>query len=274
MMITYILLLVEIALVSTCLYVFVHRKTHISLSYLYKDNVVNIAVVCGAAYGLMQVLPVWAVAIGMLVVVGVSAVVLFVIRFYRKPFRRMPILRYRGGQFANNQIISSADGRVIYIKKIASGEVPVSVKNGRKATLTEIMQTGIMEYPCWLIGIEMTPFDVHRNGAPVDGRVVLNKHIDGEFRSLKDSEALAHNERNTMVFEMADGKKVGIVQTASRMVRRIVTYVEEGASVKKGDWIGMIKFGSQVDMIVPESAKVCVEVGEQVYVQESIIAEL
>jgi hypothetical protein len=70
------------------------------------------------------------------------------------------------------------------------------------------------------------------------------------------------------------GKKIGIVQTASRMVRRIVTYVEEGASVKKGDWIGMIKFGSQVDMIVPESAKVCVEVGEQVYVQESIIAEL
>jgi phosphatidylserine decarboxylase len=268
-MITYILLLVEIVLVSTGLYVFVHRKTHISLSYLYKDNVVNIAVVCGAAYGLMQVLPVWAVAIGLLVVVGVSAVVLFVIRFYRKPFWRMGAKNAKA-----NQVISSADGRVIYIKKIASEEVPVSVKNGRKATLTEIMQTGIMEYPCWLIGIEMTPFDVHRNGAPVDGRVVLNKHIDGEFRSLKDSEALAHNERNTMVFEMADGKKIGIVQTASRMVRRIVTYVEEGAAVKKGDWIGMIKFGSQVDMIVPESAKVCVEVGQQIYVQESIIAEL
>ena len=273
-MITYILLLVEIALVSTCLYVFVHRKTHISLTYLYKDNVANIAVVSGAAYGLMQVLATWAVAIGMPLVVGVSAVMLFVIRFYRKPFWRMGILCGGGGNFVVNQIISSADGRVIYIQKIASGEIPMSVKNGRKATLTEIMQTGIMNYPCWLIGIEMTPFDVHRNGAPVDGKVILNKHIDGEFRSLKDSEALAHNERNTMVFEMEDGKKVGVVQTASRMVRRIVTYVEEGVTVKKGDWIGMIKFGSQVDMIVPESARVCVEIGQQVYVQETVVAEL
>lgn len=264
-----ILLLIEIIVLSTCLYVFVHRKTHISLSYLYKDNVLNIALVVAVGCGLLQVLPVWIMAISLPIVVGICAVILFVIRFYRKPFWRV------GAKNAKpNQIISSADGRVIYIKKIASGEVPVSVKNGRTATLIEIAKTGILDYPCWLIGIEMTPFDVHRNGAPVDGRVVLNKHIDGEFRSLKDSEALAHNERNTMVFEMADGKKVGIVQTASRMVRRIVTYVEEGATVKKGDWIGMIKFGSQVDMIVPESAKVCVEVGEQVYVQETVVAEL
>lgn len=264
-----ILLLLEIILVSTVLYMFVHRKTHILLSYLYKDNVVNIALVAAAGYGLLQVLPLWGVAVVLPFAVGICAVLLFVVRFYRKPFWR------RGAANAKpNQIISSADGRVIYIKKINSGEVPVSVKNGRKATLTEIMQTGIMEYPCWLIGIEMTPFDVHRNGAPVEGRVILNKHIDGEFRSLKDSEALAHNERNTMVFEMADGKKIGIVQTASRMVRRIVTYVAEGETVKKGDWIGMIKFGSQVDMIVPESAKVCVSLGQQVYVQETVVAEL
>ena len=264
-----VLLLVEIVLVSTALYVFVHRKTHISLSYLYKDNVVNIAAVSAVAYGCAQIMSPWIVALGIPMVVGMSAVLLFVIRFYRKPFWRV------GAKNAKpNQVISSADGRVIYIKKIASGEVPVSVKNGRKATLKEIMQTGIMDYPCWLVGIEMTPFDVHRNGAPVDGTVILNKHIDGEFRSLKNEEALAHNERNTMVFEMADGKKIGIVQTASRMVRRIVTYVEEGMTVRKGEWIGMIKFGSQVDMIVPESAKVCVEVGDQVYVQETIIAEL
>lgn len=264
-----ILLLIEIIAVSTGLYVFIHRKTHISLNYLYKDNIVNMVLTAGIVYLCMRFMDTWIIAICVPVITGLSAILLFILRFYRKPFWRV------GAKNAKpNQVISSADGRVIYIKKINSGEVPVSVKNGRKATLTEIMQTGIMEYPCWLIGIEMTPFDVHRNGAPVEGRVILNKHIDGEFRSLKDSEALAHNERNTMVFEMADGKKIGIVQTASRMVRRIVTYVAEGETVKKGDWIGMIKFGSQVDMIVPESAKVCVEVGEQVYVQESVVAEL
>ena len=262
-------LLFEIIVISTALYMFVHRKTHISLSYLYKDNVVNIALVAFGAYLCLNVMVAWVVAICIPVIVGMSAVILFVIRFYRKPFWRV------GAKNAKpNQIISSADGRVIYKKQITSGEIPVSVKNGRKATLTEIAQTGILDYPCWLIGIEMTPFDVHRNGAPIDGKVILNRHIDGEFQSLKDEEALAHNERNTMVFQMEDGTKVGIVQTASRMVRRIVSYVEEGASVKKGDWVGMIKFGSQVDMIIPASSKVCVEVGQQVYVCETVIAEL
>ena len=270
----YGLLLLEIVLASTGLYVFVHRKTHISLSYLYKDNVLNIVLSAVVWYALLQVLPIWILAIILPIVVGLCAVVLFVIRFYRVPFWRMPIARYRGGQFASNQIISSADGRVIYIKKIASGEVPVSVKNGRKATLIEITKTGILDYPCWLIGIEMTPFDVHRNGAPVDGEIILNHHIDGEFRSLKDSEALAHNERNTMVFRMEDGTKVGIVQTASRMVRRIVTYVKEGEMVRQCDWVGMIRFGSQVDMIIPANYKVCVELGQQVYVQETVIAKL
>ena len=264
-----IILLLEIAVVSTVLYVFVHRKTHISLSYIYKDNVVNIAFVAVVGYGLLQVLPEWVMVVVLPIIVGICAVLLFVIRFYRKPFWR------RGAVHARpKQIISSADGRVIYIKKIASGEIPVSVKNGRKATLTEIAKTSILDYPCWLIGIEMTPFDVHRNAAPVEGEIILNHHIDGEFRSLKDSEALAHNERNTMVFRMEDGTKVGIVQTASRMVRRIVTYRNEGDSVHKGDWIGMIKFGSQVDMIIPASSKVCVEVGQQVYVCETVIAEL
>lgn len=264
-----ILLLIEIIAVSTGLYVFVHRKTHISLNYLYKDNVVNMVLVTGVVYLCLRFANPWIIAICLPLITGLSAVLLFVLRFYRKPFWRV------GAKNAQqNQIISSADGRVIYIKQIASGEIPVSVKNGRKATLTEIMQTGILDYPCWLIGIEMTPFDVHRNGAPIDGKVILNKHVEGEFRSLKDEEALAHNERNTMVFERVDGKKVGIVQTASRMVRRIVTYVKEGEFVRKGDWVGMIKFGSQVDMIIPVSSKICVEVGQQVYVQETVIAEL
>lgn len=263
-----ILLLIEIITVSTGLYVFVHRKTHISLNYLYKDNIVNMVLTAGIVYLCMRFMDTWIIAICVPVITGLSAILLFILRFYRKPFWRV------GAKNAQpNQIISSADGRVIYIKQIASGEIPVSVKNGRKATLTEIAQTGILDYPCWLIGIEMTPFDVHRNGAPVDGKVILNKHIDGEFRSLKDEEALAHNERNTMAFQMEDGTKVGIVQTASRMVRRIVTYVQEGECVKKGDWVGMIKFGSQVDMIIPANSKVCVEVGQQVYVCETVIAE-
>lgn len=272
-MLVYILLFLELVLLSTLLYVYVHRKTHISLHYLYKDNVVNILICCMITYIIQGNIVSWITAMCIPFIVGVCAVILFIIRFYRKPWLRK-LRTLNGGGYSQNSIISSADGRIIYIKKIASGEIPVSVKNGRQATLTEIAQTGILDYPCLLIGIEMTPFDVHRNAAPVDGKIILNKHIDGEFRSLKDPEALAHNERNTMVFQMENGTKIGIVQTASRLVRRIETYRKEGDMVSKSDWIGMIKFGSQVDMIIPASSKVCVEVGQQVYVMETKIAEL
>ncbi len=266
---SYIMLLGEIVIVSTTMYMFMHRKTHISLNYMYKDNLLNIIIVTIATYFCLRSIAIEICAIIIPIFILASAGILFVIRFYRKPFWRRRVLKT-----LPNQIISSADGRVIYIKQVQSGEIPVSVKNGVKATLTEIAQTEIIVYPCWLIGIEMTPFDVHRNAAPIDGKIVLNKHILGGFRSLKDPEALAHNERNTMVFKMRNGTNVGIVQTASRLVRRIVTYRKEGDWVQKGEWIGMIKFGSQVDMIIPADSRVCVKIGDQVYVNETIIAEL
>jgi phosphatidylserine decarboxylase len=169
-------------------------------------------------------------------------------------------------------IVSPADGKIIYIKRIDSGEIPISVKNGRKATLSEFANTGILDYPCWLIGINMTPFDVHRNCAPVDGRIILNRHYDGEFLSLKHQDALARNERNTIVIENPKGK-IGVVQTASRLVRRIVTYKSEGESVSKGEWFGMIKFGSQVDLIIPAYCKVNVNLKQQVYAMNTLMAE-
>ena len=92
-----ILLLLEIIVVSTALYVFVHRKTHISLSYLYKDNVVNIVLVAGIIYVSMHLMKAWMIAMGLPIIVGVCATLLFIIRFYRRPIWRMCIMRRRGG---------------------------------------------------------------------------------------------------------------------------------------------------------------------------------
>ena len=252
---------------STLLYLFLHKKTHISLKYLYKDNIINIllsfTMICVVSF--LIILPTWLYYIILFATVPSMCVLISALRFYRIPLRKV--------NAKENEIVSPADGNIIYIKKIESGEIPISVKNGVSAKLSEFANTGILDYPCWLIGINMTPFDVHRNAAPLDGKIILNKHFDGEFLSLKHQDALVRNERNTIVLDTKIGK-VGVVQTASRLVRRIVTYKKEGDKLQKGEWFGMIKFGSQVDLIIPASCTINVNLKDQVYAKKTIIANI
>lgn len=254
------------AFASTLWYLYLHKKTHIRLCYLYSDNLLNILCSCALSYltihyGFGSLL---SAAVSVCVVVPMS-IVLTLLRFYRIPFRKV---RAKEGQ-----LVSPADGNVIYIQRVEAGEVPLSVKHGVTATLSEFANTDLLKYPCTIIGINMTPFDVHRNCIPCDGRVVMNKHFNGDFLSLKNPEALRRNERNTILINTPNGQ-IGVVQTASRLVRRIVTWRGEGDDVKRGEWFGMIKFGSQVDLIIPASYKVDVMLKQQVYAKKTIIAEI
>jgi len=119
----------------------------------------------------------------------------------------------------------------------------------------------------------MTPWDVHKNCSPIDGFVYMNKHMPGDFLSLKKFESLTTNERNTYIIS-SDRIKIGIVQIASRGVRRIDSYVMEQQNIKKGDWIGMVRFGSQVDVILPQQCQIKVSLKQQVYARTTIIAEI
>ena len=186
------------------------------------------------------------------------------IRFWRTPKRKVKAKK--------NEIVSPADGNVLYIKKVESGETPISIKKGLKANLKEITTTDIGKSSSWLIGINMTPFDVHKNCTPIAGEVKLIKHIHGKFLSLKEPRALVENERVTIVLETKENEQIGIVQTASRLVRRIDTYVKEGDNLKQGAWYGMIRFGSQVDLIIPACYDIKVEVGHQIFAKSTIIA--
>ncbi len=264
---TLLLLLAESVLLSTLLYYYLHYKTRISLKYLFQDNVVVILLSFLLAWALLSVLPPgweWvAFVLNAGLVVGI-AFGITMIRFWRTPTR--------SAKASDGDIISPADGNVIYVEEIEAGEVPISVKGNTLSKLDELTKTNILEGPCWLIGINMTPFDVHKNCAPIPGRVILNQHFDGKFLSLKMGEALKENERNTMVFDH-NGLKVGIVQIASKLVRRIDTYVKEGEELKRGQWVGMIRFGSQVDVIIPKKYTVNVSVKDQIYAGETIIAQ-
>lgn len=265
---TVIFLALESIVLSTLLYYYLHYKTRISLKYLFQDNVVVILLSFLLSYLLLLALPFdweWVAYLVNAGLVGAIAFGITMIRFWRTPTRKC--------EAPAEHIISPADGNVIYIEKIEAGQVPISVKGHTLAKLSELTKTDILEGPCWLIGINMTPFDVHKNCAPVPGKVVLNRHFDGKFLSLKDPVALKENERQTVVFDN-NGMKIGIVQTASKLVRRIDTYVKEGEMLKRGQWFGMIRFGSQVDIIIPRKYNVKVKLKDQIYAGESVIAEL
>lgn len=187
------------------------------------------------------------------------------IRFWRTPKRKVTANK--------NQIISPADGNIIYINHISSDEQFISVKQGRISNVNEIIQTDLIKTPCWQIGINMTPFDVHKNCSPIDGKILLSKHISGKFHSLKDVLSMTENERHSYVIGNSD-INVGVIQIASRRVRRIDSYVNMDQFVIKGQWIGMIRFGSQVDVFLPDTVKIKIALKEQVYACKTIIAEI
>jgi len=262
----FIFILAAALVTSTTLYLFLRHKTKIETRYLYIDNP-SVAMISAFVVFILfkphltgQWIPAGAVLICS---VGFLAFVFTMIRFWRVPRRKITA--------APGQIVSPADGRVIYIRKITRGEIPISVKGRIASGLEELTKTEILNDGGWHIGINMTPFDVHKNCAPISGEIILNRHFSGKFLSLKDEASRVENERNTYVLAN-DTVKVGIVQIASRLVRRIDSYVKEGDKVRQGDWLGMIRFGSQVDVIIPENYRVLIDVGRQIYAAETIIA--
>ena len=198
------------------------------------------------------------------IIIAIAAALLLW-RFYRDPERVTPQ--------AENAILSPADGKIIYIKKVEDGEVPFSSKNGKKFPLNDFTKSDFLPGSGWLIGISMNFLDVHVNRAPIGGKICLLNHIRGLFVSLKKSEAVIQNERVLTVID--NGRfKVGIVQIASRLVRNIIPYIREGYDVHKGQRIGAIRFGSQVDIFLPDLPALCIGIqpGEKVKAGTSIVA--
>jgi phosphatidylserine decarboxylase len=199
-----------------------------------------------------------------IIVIGALSFIIIMIRFWRTPHREL--------HCDIGDVVSPADGKVIYLKEFEAGNLPVVIKKGLKASITEITGTDLINQPVYLLGINMTPFDVHKNCAPIKGVVLLNQHIKGVFLSLKNPQAITRNERNTIVIKNNSNELFGVVQTASRLVRKIDSYIQENEEIYQGEWFGMIRFGSQVDVIIPSNYTILVSIGQQIYARKSIIA--
>ena len=187
------------------------------------------------------------------------------IRFYRDPERIPPE--------TEKVILSPADGKVIYVNEIEPGSLLTSTKGKRRFKLHEVMGADTPPNAAYLIGIDMNILNVHVNRSPIGGRIVLQKHVRGDFLSLRRPESETRNERVTTIIDNGQFK-IAVIQIASRLVRRIVSYLKEGDMVAIGQRIGMIAFGSQVDVAMPQlkNLKITVKPGDRVRAGVSILA--
>ena len=165
--------------------------------------------------------------------------------FFRDPERVIPAVV--------NGVLAPADGRVMSIEDAVDSFVGPSVR----------------------VAIFLSPLDVHVNRAPIAGHVRLRRHFPGRFGSLGKPGMVFENERATTVIERPD-IEIAVVQIASRLVRQIAAYVDVGETVAAGDRIGVIRLGSQVDVVLPvrPGLEIAVQPGQRVRAGESILAKL
>ncbi|MFH1154997.1 MAG: phosphatidylserine decarboxylase family protein [Pseudomonadota bacterium] len=171
------------------------------------------------------------------------AVTLFIVWFFRDPDRTVPDER--------QALISPADGKIISVGPVAVNPY----------------MTGV-----WVkVSIFMNVFNVHVNRVPFSGVVEKAEYFPGRFFNASLDKASEHNERNALVIRMASGKTYAVVQIAGLIARRIVCAIQSGDSLERGHRYGMIRFGSRLDLYLPEDTDIAVSLGDKVKAGESII---
>ena len=169
--------------------------------------------------------------------------------FFRDPERVTPL---RAGL-----LISPADGRISAVEKI----IPPP-------------ELDLEREPTTRISVFMNVFDVHVNRSPLEAKISKINYIPGAFLSADLDKASADNERQALTLELADGGKIGVVQIAGLIARRIVKFVNEGERLTAGQRFGLIRFGSRVDVYLPKGASPLVAVGQRAIAGETVFADL
>ncbi len=170
----------------------------------------------------------------------------FVTAFFRNPSRIPPE--------ESNAVVCPADGKVILVQ--------------------EQFDDRFLQQQVVRISIFMNVFNVHVNRIPFPGTVKRVLFKAGRFYSADKDKAALHNEYCAMVVETAAGKQYGVVQIAGLIARRIVCWAEKEDQVKAGQRYGLIRFGSRVDIYLPQGSEVVVKLGQKVRAGETVLARM
>jgi phosphatidylserine decarboxylase len=133
---------------------------------------------------------------------------------------------------------------------------------------------GLGDQPMTRVSIFMSVFDVHINRTPIRGTIKRVVYIAGKFLNADLDKASEENERQHFLVERSDGVRIGFTQIAGLVARRIVAFVKEGDSVANGQRVGLIRFGSRVDVYLPNGTASRVIKGQRCVAGETVIAEL
>jgi phosphatidylserine decarboxylase len=177
----------------------------------------------------------------------------WIFAFFRDPIRTTP----RG----DNIVIAPADGLITMISRVPTPPELAGADGLDGAEYTRV-------------SIFMSVFDVHINRSPVGGRVRKVAYIPGKFVNADLDKASEDNERQHVVVETAAGVRIGFTQIAGLVARRILTFVREGDQVEAGERVGLIRFGSRVDVYLPAGTGPRVLLGQRAIAGETVIAEL
>lgn len=182
-------------------------------------------------------------------IIAVAAVLYAIVfNFYRCPIRFLDV------EDTSRIVVAPADGRIVVVEEVEENEY----FHDRRI----------------MVSIFMSLFNVHANWFPVDGKVKLVRHKQGNFHKAWLPKASEENERADILITTPEGEDILCRQIAGAMARRIVTYAKEGEDCYIDEHLGFIKLGSRVDVYLPLGTEICVEMGQRTTGDQTIIARL
>jgi phosphatidylserine decarboxylase len=178
---------------------------------------------------------------------------IWVATFFRDPIRTTP----RGDKL----IVAPADGLITMIVKVPP---PPELRG----------PDGLADGEYTRVSIFMSVFDVHINRSPITGRIKRIAYVPGKFINADLDKASEDNERQHLLVESADGLRIGFTQIAGLVARRILAFVREGDTVEAGQRVGLIRFGSRVDVYLPGGTAPRVLLGQRSIAGETVLGEI
>ena len=168
-----------------------------------------------------------------------------ILHFFRNPERKVLV--------SNKDIMAPSDGKLVVNE--------------------EVFENEFLKEDCVQLSIFMSPLNVHKQWYPVNGKIIYSKNHPGKYLVAWHPKSSTENERSTIVIETENSQKILFRQIAGAVARRICNYAKEGRTVDQNMEAGFIKFGSRIDVFIPKSAKIKVNLNDLIIGGKTILAE-